>query len=104
MHTDFFLNPFQESVSPVCLFGASSLPLDMGYLFKVGSNVLLSMVVQQQVGILEFLQEKMSTHPSTLSGTRLFVPIPRDPYSQNYGFYKSCMDVRVGPKTRLSIE
>ena len=97
MHTDFFLNPFQESVSPVCLFGASSLPLDMGYLFKVGSNVLLSMVVQQQVGILEFLQEKMSTHPSTPSGTRLFVPIPRDPYSQNYGFYKSCMDVRVGP-------
>ena len=31
----------------------------------VGSNILLSMVAQQQVAILEFSQEKMSTCPST---------------------------------------
>ena len=40
-------------------------PLDVGYLFLVGSNILLSMVFQQQVVILELLQEKKSTHPST---------------------------------------
>ena len=44
---------------PFCDF---SLPLDMGYHFSVGSNILLSMVVQQWVVILEFLQ-KISTHP-----------------------------------------
>ena len=43
----------------------SSLLLDVGYLFLVGSNILLLMVVQQLVIILEFLQEKMSVHPST---------------------------------------
>ena len=48
------------------LAGAASLPVDVGYLFLVGSNVLLLMVVQQQVAVLEFLQEKMSTRPSTL--------------------------------------
>ena len=42
------------------------MPLDMGYLFWVGSNILLSMVVQQCVVIVELLQEKMSIHPSTL--------------------------------------
>ena len=41
--------------------GASPLPLDVGYLFWVVSNILLLMVVQQQVVILEFSQEKMST-------------------------------------------
>ena len=50
------------------LFGASHLFLDVGYLFLcVGSNILLSMVIQQRVAILELLQEKMSTRPSTLS-------------------------------------
>ena len=44
---------------------ASPLLLDMGYLFLVGSNILLSMVVQQCVVILEFLQEKMRAGPST---------------------------------------
>ena len=34
--------------------------------FSVGSNIILSMVVQQWVAILEFSQEKMSTFPSTL--------------------------------------
>ena len=48
-----------------CLAGASPLPLDVGCLFLVGSNILLSTVVQQQFVILEFSQEKMSTYPST---------------------------------------
>ena len=38
--------------------------LDMGYLFLVGSSILLSLVVQQLVVILVFSQV-MSTHPST---------------------------------------
>ena len=46
------------------LAGASPLPLDVGYLFLVGSNILLSMVVQQLVAILEFLQEKRSARPT----------------------------------------
>ena len=44
---------------------ASCLSLDMGYLFLVGSGILLSTVVQQLVAILVLLQE-MSKHPSTL--------------------------------------
>ena len=47
-------------------FWGFSLPLDVGHLFLVGCNILLSMVVQQWVVILEFSQEKMNTHPSTL--------------------------------------
>ena len=42
-----------------------SFALGQGVSFLVGSNILLSMVVQQQVAILEFSQEKMSTCPST---------------------------------------
>ena len=42
------------------LAGAFPLPLDVGYLFLVGSYTLLSKVVQQQVVILKFSQE-MST-------------------------------------------
>ena len=45
------------------LAGASPLPLDVGYLFLVGSNILLSKVIQQRVVILELLQE-MSASPS----------------------------------------
>ena len=61
---DFILN----TISPLYhLAGASPLSLDTGCLFLVGSNVLLLMAVQQQVVILEFLQEKMSTCSSTLS-------------------------------------
>ena len=37
----------------------------MGYLFLVGSNILLSMVVQWLVAVLEFSQEKISECPST---------------------------------------
>ena len=42
------------------------LPLLPLVSFLVGSNFLLWIVVQQWVAVLEFLQEKMSTHPSTL--------------------------------------
>ena len=51
--------------SSYCLARASPLPLDVGYLFLVGSNSLLSIVVQQWVVIFKFLQEKMSACPST---------------------------------------
>ena len=44
----------------------SSLSLDMGYLFLVGSSILLPMIVLQLVAILLLLQEEMSVHPSTL--------------------------------------
>ena len=51
-----------------CLAGASSLSLDVGYLFLVGSSVLLSAVllVQQLVAILGLSQEELSTQPFTL--------------------------------------
>ena len=54
---------------------ASLLPSRCGFSFVlqsgvsfilVGSNILLSMVVQQLVAGLVFLQEKRSAHPSTL--------------------------------------
>ena len=53
-----------------CLPGASPLPLDVRYLFLVGSNIQL-MVVQQPVVVLEFSKEKMSACPSTLPFSRL---------------------------------
>ena len=40
------------------LAGAFPLPLDVGYLFLVWSNILLSMVVQQQVEILVFCRRR----------------------------------------------
>ena len=49
---------------------ASSLSLDMGYLFLVCSSILLSMVVQQLVVILVFSQEKSectSFYPAILN-------------------------------------
>ena len=48
------------------LVEAYSLPLDMGYIFLVGSNILLLMVVLQQVAILQFSQGRMCACPSTL--------------------------------------
>ena len=45
------------------LAGSSPLPLDVGYLLLVGPNILLLMVLQQQLVILEFSQEKMSSCP-----------------------------------------
>jgi len=50
------------------LSAASSLPLDVGYLFLVGSNILLLMVVQHQVVILDFSQEIFGQIPITLNG------------------------------------
>ena len=43
----------------------------MGYLSLVGSNILLLVVVQHQVIILEFLQEKMGARPFTLPSCRI---------------------------------
>ena len=40
-----------------------SFALGLGFLILVGSNILLSMVVQQRVAVLEFSQEKMSARP-----------------------------------------
>ena len=73
VHTRFCLSPlsisgrygawFQKWLSPSYhLAMASPLPLDLWYIFLVVSNILLSMVVPQQHVILEFSQEKMSTH------------------------------------------
>ena len=47
------------------LAGASPLPLDVGYLLSVLSNILQLTVVQPRVVVLEFSQEKVSIHPST---------------------------------------
>ena len=54
----------RDFAPPTILLGLL-LSLGCGYFSLVGSNILLSMVVQQQVVILEFLQEKMRTRPST---------------------------------------
>ena len=62
------------SPHPHHLVGAYPLALDMGYLLFVVSNILLSMVLQQGLAILEFLQ-KMSTHPSTLLSWTLLLYI-----------------------------
>ena len=55
-----------DSTPPTILLGLLLCPLDVGYLFLVGPNILLSMVVQQRVVILEFLQKMMSACPSTV--------------------------------------
>ena len=54
---------------PSCWF--SSFAVGHGVSFLVRSNILLSMVIQQQAAILEFLQEKMSAHPPTPSSNHL---------------------------------
>ena len=56
-----------DYTSPIVILWLLLCPWTQGYLFLVGSNILLSMVVQQLVAILVFLQETMSTHPSTPS-------------------------------------
>ena len=48
-----------------CLAVASSLSLNMGHLFLVGSSDFLLVMVQQLVAILVLLQEEMSARPST---------------------------------------
>ena len=49
----------------LCCWGFSFV-LQGRVFFLVGSNIFLSMVVQQQVVILEFLQEKKRARPSIL--------------------------------------
>ena len=49
----------------------SPLPLDVGYLFLVGSNILLLMVVQQWVVVFS---KEMNAHPSTLPSHIPFTP------------------------------
>ena len=49
----------------------ASLPLNVGYIFFGGIQHSPSMVVQQRVVILEFLQEKMNTRPSIPSSHHL---------------------------------
>ena len=67
--------------------GASPLPLDVGYLFWVVSNILLVMVVQQQVVILEFSQEKMST-------CLLFCHLAKMPLATLSASIEICMQVK----------
>ena len=55
-----------DFASIIVLLGAYPLLLDVRYLFLVGSNIRLLMVVHQRVAILVFSQEKMSALPSTM--------------------------------------
>ena len=56
--------------SPSVLLGLSFvLGHGVSFFFFVRSNILLSMVVQQRIVILEFSQEKASSHSSTLELT-----------------------------------
>ena len=52
--------------APPAVFLGFSFALGCRYLFLVGSDILLSMVIQQLVEILVFSQEKMSAPPSAL--------------------------------------
>ena len=62
-----------NAISPLLpSFWASPLPLDVGYLFLVGSNFLQSTVIQQRVVVLEF-SKKMSTCPSALPSYFCFI-------------------------------
>ena len=51
----------KRDFSPTTIFLVFSFAFRYGVSLWVGSNILLSMVVQQQIVILEFSQEKMST-------------------------------------------
>ena len=67
-----------NAISPLLhLAGASPLPLDVGHLFLVGSNILLLMVVQQRVAVLEFSLEKMSACPTPPSCSCLAYCLPK---------------------------
>ena len=56
------------------LSGSFPFPLDVGYIFLVGPNILLLRIVQQRVVILEFSQGKMRARPSTPPSCRMFGP------------------------------
>lgn len=49
-----------------CLIAASPLSLDVGFLFFMGSRVLLSVVVEQLVVILVLSKEEVNAGSSTL--------------------------------------
>ena len=76
MHTRFCLSPLSISsrygililnaISPSYHLVGASFLIDVGYLFLVGANIFLLMVVQQQVAVLEISEEKMSAQPSNL--------------------------------------
>ena len=63
---DMGLDFKRDFAPPTVLLGLLLCHWTWGIFLLVGSNILLSMVVQQRVVILEFLQEKMSSCPSTL--------------------------------------
>ena len=54
-----------DFVPPTVLLRLLLCPWTWGIFFLVGSNILLSTVVQQQVVILEFPREKMRACPFT---------------------------------------
>ena len=70
-----------DFAAPTILLGLLLCPLTWGIFFWWDPGGLLSMVVQQWVAILEFLQEKMSTHPSTPPPYWyiLLIELPYDP-------------------------
>ena len=55
-----------NAISPSYHLVGASFLMDVGYLFLVGANIFLLMVVQQQVAVLEISEEKMSAQPSNL--------------------------------------
>ena len=57
---------------PTVLLGLLLCCWMWGNFYLVGSNIFLSIAVQQQVAILEFSQEKVSTRPSTPLSCVLF--------------------------------
>ena len=77
VHTKFSLSPLTISVvgmgfdskhnfaPPTILLGLLLCPPTWDIFFLVGSNIPLSMVVQQRVAILEFLQETLGARPSS---------------------------------------
>ena len=62
--------------APTVLLGLLLCPWIWGIFFSVGSNILLSMVVQQLVAVLEFSQEKMSACPSIPPSCLLTIIVP----------------------------
>ena len=56
MKFDFFM------IVPLLLSCCSFLSLDMGYLFLVGSSILLSMVILQLIVTLMLLQEEINAN------------------------------------------
>ena len=61
-----------NAIEPLLLSRCSfSFALGCGVSFLVGSNILLTMIVQQWVALLVFSQEKMSTSPCTLPSFKI---------------------------------